>query len=143
MQKAGPGVDQRLTASHPVIDEWLQAVNAGAPNKVCALYAPDAILLPTLSDAICNTPERINAYFETFLDRPDFTAKLVSCYVQQYSEIKIDSGIYAFEWTDEDSGTVQRACARFTFVIRDGLIVEHHSSLRPGVEVGFASEGDR
>ena len=127
-----PGADQRLAASHPVIDEWLQAVNTRSVSAVCTLYAHDAILLPTLADEICDTPGRIKAYFDVFLRRPTLKVRLVSCYVQEYSEIKIDSGIYEFEWKDEDSGSMQTTRARFTFVIRDGSIVEHHSSMTPG-----------
>lgn len=130
---AGRTADRRLAASHPVIDDWLEAVNARAVDRVCALYARDAILLPTLSDVICDSPERIEEYFASFLARPKLAARLSSCYVQEYSEIKIDSGIYEFEWEEEDSGLKRSARARFTFVIRDGLIVEHHSSMAPGV----------
>lgn len=121
--------DARLDVSHPVIDAWLCAVNAGSIDEVCRLYAPDAILLPTLSNELCGTPEQIRGYFEYFLSRPQLSAALQSCYVRQYSEIKIDSGIYEFRW--EESGGPCTACARFTFVIRNEQIVEHHSSFLP------------
>lgn len=123
--------DQRLAISHPVIDQWLRGVNAHSIEEVCALYDPEAILLPTLSGVICDSPAQIRNYFESFLRRPKLSATLTSCYVQQYSEIKIDSGIYQFEWEDRTSGTVSSTSARFTFVIRNHLIVEHHSSMTP------------
>ncbi len=122
--------DVRRRHSHPVIDQWLTAANAGSVDQVCALYAQDAILLPTLSREICDRLGSIRRYFEFFLGREGFSARLIDCYVQQYSEVKIDSGIYEFKWIE--SGQPQVAQARFTFVIRDGLIVEHHSSLAPG-----------
>lgn len=128
-----PGTDQRQTASHPVIDRWLNAVNQHSVAEVCALYAPDAILLPTLSEVICDNPERIGKYFESFLTRPGLRAELLNCYVQEYSEIKIDSGIYSFSWNSDVGDLVESAQARFTFVIRDALIVEHHSSLSPRI----------
>lgn len=106
-------------------------MNAHSVVDVCALYAPDAILLPTLSDVICDSPERIRKYFESFLTQPKLLATLESCYVQEYSEIKIDSGIYQFEWDNEEMGLMQFTRARFTFVIRDERIVEHHSSMAP------------
>lgn len=130
-------IDARLTVSHPVIDAWLTAVNACSVGDVSKLYAPDAILLPTLSGELCDTPEQIRLYFEHFLGRPDFKAELQSCYVQQYSEIKIDSGIYRFNWCVDGKPFSTRA--RFTFVIRNDLIVEHHSSLVPPGE----SSGER
>ena len=124
--------DLRLAASHPVIDLWLQNINAHSVDGVCALYAPDAILMPTLSDTICDSPAQIRSYFEFFLGRPKLSATLKSCYVQQYSEIKIDSGIYQFDWFDDTRGTTLSTSARFTFVIRGNQIVEHHSSMSPG-----------
>ena len=80
-------LDQRLTVSHPVIDAWLRAVNAHSVDAVCSLYAPEAILLPTLSDVIRDTPDRIRDYFESFLNRKNLSATLRNCYVQEYSEI--------------------------------------------------------
>jgi len=127
--------DQRLAVSHPVIDKWLKCVNAQSVDEVCALYAPDAILLPTLSEVICDSPEDIREYFEFFLGRPKLKATLLSCYVQVYSEIKIDSGIYQFEWEDAKRGGIVSTSVRFTFVIRDELIVEHHSSMTPGAQI--------
>lgn len=121
--------DARLAVSHPVIDAWLKAVNARSVDAVCKLYASDAILLPTLSSDVCDTPQQIRVYFEYFLEHIELKAELQSCYVQQYSEIKIDSGIYLFTWNEGNRSTSTRA--RFTFVIRNGLIVEHHSSLMP------------
>jgi hypothetical protein len=121
--------DSRLSASHPIMDQWLRALNAHDVDHVCALYAEDAILLPTLSDVICDTPERIRKYFESFLSRSGLSAELSNCYVQEYSEVKIDSGIYQFSW--QEGPDRKSARARFTFVIRDGRIVEHHSSLTP------------
>lgn len=124
--------DSRLATSHPVIDLWLRHVNAHRVEEVCALYAPDAILLPTLSDVICDSPRQIREYFESFLGRRNLSATLTSCYVQQYSEVKIDSGIYQFEWEDLELDCIHSKTARFTFVIRNNLIVEHHSSMTPG-----------
>ena len=121
----------RSDDSHPVIDRWLDAVNTGHAERVCQLYAPDAILLPTLSPHILNTPDQIIDYFRLFLDRKSLTVQLIDCYVQTYSEVKIDSGIYEFSWMENNA--LQSTRARFTFVIRNGLIVEHHSSLSPGL----------
>ncbi|MEE4296417.1 MAG: nuclear transport factor 2 family protein [Wenzhouxiangella sp.] len=123
-----------VDGSHPVIDQWLEAVNTGCAERVCQLYAPDAILLPTLSPNILSAPDQILDYFRFFLDRQSLAVKLIDCYVQTYSEVKIDSGIYEFTWMANDKAQSTRA--RFTFVIRGGLIVEHHSSLSPDLLVG-------
>lgn len=114
---------------HPVIDQWINEINSGQAKQVCSLYSSDAILLPTLSPDILCTPQEILDYFEFFLDRESLSVTLVDCYVQQYSEVKIDSGVYQFTWIEGGHSVATRA--RFTFVIRNGAIVEHHSSLSP------------
>ncbi len=121
--------DARLQVAHPVIDHWLVAVNDHDLEQVCSLYLPDAILLPTLSQTIRDTPGSIRDYFVQFLAKPGLRASLEHCYVQEYSEIKIDSGVYLFTW--QENGHTKAAKARFTFVIKDNKIAEHHSSLVP------------
>jgi hypothetical protein len=39
------------------------------PGKVAALFAPDAVLLPTLSDEMRTTPAGIRDYFVHFLEK--------------------------------------------------------------------------
>lgn len=121
--------DPRLHLPHPVFDAWLSAVNAHSIPQVCDLYAPDAFLLPTLSPTLRGTPEARREYFEVFLSKPNLQAHLDYCYVQQFGDVRIDSGIYTFSWGG--SGVEQASKARFTVVIRDEKIVTHHSSMMP------------
>jgi len=121
--------DYRLQVAHPIIDQWLTAVNLHDLEAVCGLYLPDAILLPTLSDTIRDTPEGIREYFIHFLGKDRLSATLENCYVQEYYDLKIDSGVYLFSWQEGLKERLLRA--RFTFVIKDNRIAEHHSSLCP------------
>ena len=47
--------------------EWNRALLSGDPEQVTALYAPDAILLPTLSSEIRHNHAEIKDYFVHFL----------------------------------------------------------------------------
>lgn len=116
-----------------LFDQWNAALATGDPNRVAALYAPDAVLLPTLSD-IRTTHAGIVDYFKTFL-----ASKPVGKIQQRYITVlgptsAVDTGLYEFTLTDKD-GTKSTVDARYTFVyaLRGGhwLIVNHHSSKVP------------
>ncbi|MEW5250469.1 SgcJ/EcaC family oxidoreductase [Microbulbifer discodermiae] len=109
---------------------WNDALASGSPSRVAALYAEDAILLPTISNQVRHsTPEREN-YFHQFLQKGP-QGELVECNVRELSaDTFINSGTYEFTFANGSS-----AAARFTFVYRrtgnQWLIVEHHSSAMP------------
>ena len=108
---------------------WNTALATGNPDAVVANYAPDAILLPTVSNKVRHTPAEIRDYFVHFLAKAprgtviERNARVLSPYVM------VDSGTYVF---DTNAGQVP---ARYTFVYRqvgnDWLIAEHHSSAMP------------
>jgi uncharacterized protein (TIGR02246 family) len=99
-----------------------------------ALYAPDAVLLPTLSPEIRTDHDGIVDYFEHFLARNPSGERTRSVVEVPDGTTAIDTGLYRFTFTAAD-GTQTFADARYTFVYEklDGrwLIVNHHSSLVP------------
>lgn len=109
--------------------EWNRALQSGDPEQVTALYAPDAILLPTLSNEIRHNHAEIKDYFVHFL-RKGPTGVIDESNTRTLDRLLINSGIYTFSLGDGTS--VQ---GRFTFVYqRNGerwFIIEHHSSLMP------------
>lgn len=111
-------------------DAWNTALQTGDPKSVAALYAPNAILLPTVSNKVRHNHEEIEDYFVHFLAKGP-VGKIDESNVRIFDQMAINSGIYTF--TMQDDSTVQ---ARFTFVYQwDGerwLIIEHHSSQMPG-----------
>ena len=52
-----------------LFDQWNNAIETKDPDTVTELYADDAILLPTLSNTICNSHEKIKNYFISFLKK--------------------------------------------------------------------------
>lgn len=123
-------IDERTVAHQ--FDLWNAALQTGNPGTVRALYASDAVLVPTMSNRIRRTPAEIEDYFAHFLlKRP--RGEIRQHNIRAFGDLAINSGIYVFELTT-DQGVVELPC-RFTFVYRkDGevwKIIEHHSSVMP------------
>ena len=112
-----------------LFDQWNSALQTGDPKQVAALYAADAILLPTVSNQVRHNHAEIEDYFAHFLAKGP-QGVINESNVRIFGDIAINSGVYTF--TFKDGVSVQ---ARFTYVYRwDGqgwLITEHHSSAMP------------
>jgi uncharacterized protein (TIGR02246 family) len=119
-------------------ENWCSSIAAakGRASEIVKFYAPDAILLPTLSADILFNKEGggKNEYFTSFTGKKDIKCVPVKLITRLYGDIGVNAGFYNFTFIDED-GKPQDVAARFTFVYekKDGhwLIVSHHSSLVP------------
>ena len=108
-----------------LFDKWNAALQTKKPQEVLKCYAETSILLPTLSNDVCDTPEKKINYFETFCAKGP-NGKIDESHIREYGSIAIHSGIYTFTFEDGSQAT-----ARFSFVYENELIIEHHSSLLP------------
>lgn len=112
-----------------LFETWNSALQTGDPKQVAALYAADAILLPTVSNRVRHNHEEIEDYFVQFLAKGP-SGKIDEANVRIFGDLAINSGVYTFTFSD---GAV--VTARFTYVYRrdgDGWkIIEHHSSAMP------------
>ena len=108
---------------------WNNALQSGDPKQVTALYAKDAVLLPTISNRIRSNPDAIEAYFVDFLARSP-QGRLDQSHIRIFETLAVHSGIYTFSFAD--GSQVQ---ARFTYLYQssdnDWKIIEHHSSAMP------------
>ncbi|MCQ4081693.1 SgcJ/EcaC family oxidoreductase [Streptomyces sp. RB6PN25] len=117
-----------------LFDRWNAALATGDADRVADLYAPDAVLLPTLSARMRTTRAGIVDYFAHFLEsRP--VARIQQRVIDVLDATSaVDTGLYRFTLTGKD-GTTSTVDARYTFVyeLRGGrwLIVSHHSSALP------------
>lgn len=112
-----------------LFDRWNASLATLDPDKVTANYAPEAVLLPTVSNQMRRSPAEIRDYFVKFLKngpqgKIDQRTIRVGCNVAQ------DVGSYTFQF--KDGSTVQ---ARYTYVYEwvqgQWLIAHHHSSAMP------------
>ncbi|MEU5263292.1 SgcJ/EcaC family oxidoreductase [Amycolatopsis sp. NPDC021455] len=113
--------------------QWNAALATGDPQRVADLYAPDAVLLPTVSNQVRRTRAEIVDYFTKFLkDKPQGVIEDEIVDVLD-ADTAINTGVYEFTLAKE--GKTQRVRARYTYVyeLRGGkwLIVNHHSSAMP------------
>lgn len=115
-----------------LLDQWFAALESLDPAVVSGLYAPDATLLPTISNKTRSTPEEIHAYFSRFLLMQPKGRKHAQN-ISVYEKIAINSGVYSFQ--TQGSNGVEEIVCRFTFVYRKDQagwkIIEHHSSMMP------------
>ncbi|RZQ61283.1 SgcJ/EcaC family oxidoreductase [Amycolatopsis suaedae] len=112
---------------------WNTALATGDPQRVADLYAPDAVLLPTVSNQVRSDRAGIVDYFTKFLqDKPQGTINQEIVGVLD-DNTAINTGVYTFDLTK--NGQPTQVKARYTYVYEriDGkwLIVNHHSSAMP------------
>ena len=115
-------------------ESWIAALNACAVDRILALYDRQAVLWPTTSRAIADSPERIRQYFERVCSSPIRPqGALNEQNVRMYGDMALNSGTYTF--TIMRDGKPVAIPARFSFAYRrtggQWLIVDHHSSGMP------------
>lgn len=129
------GTQQRPSAQEvkALFGEWNAALATLDPLKVADRYAPNAVLLPTVSNKVRADRAGIVDYFQHFLEnhpRGEITESHVAVLDEDDA---IDAGTYRFFLTTD--GVQRTVDARYTFVYEkiDGkwLIVNHHSSAMP------------
>jgi hypothetical protein len=128
-------VIQMIRKPHEIVERWMELVHERELEKILALYDQNAILIPTFSDSIQNTPEKIRGYFEKLLSRKNLKLTLhpKTIRTQQLNAIlSVVSGIYQWKFNVEDELITYEA--RFTFVVditKTSPIIHHHSSQIP------------
>ena len=140
---AGPALAQETQVPAPEIctpvdeaqiaalfDRWNAALRSGSAEQVAALYADDAVLLPTLSDTPRYTPaERID-YFEHFLaKRPN--GHVDERHVWIGCNSAVDAGVYTFVFGKTGERVQARYSYSYAFNGKAWHITSHHSSLMP------------
>lgn len=112
-----------------LFDRWNTSLATLDPDKVVENYAPDAVLLPTVSNKPRLTQEERRAYFVDFLKKKP-QGKIDTRTIKIGCDKVIDTGTYTFTLAD---GT--KVPARFTFSYKfehgKWLITSHHSSAMP------------
>jgi len=126
-----------------LFDRWNAALKTGNAQAVVDLYAPDAVLQPTVSNQVRTTPAEIKDYFEHFLAfKPVGQINFREIH-QLGSNVAVDSGVYTFVLTEAD-GKTRQVQARYTFVYEkvegQWKILNHHSSAMPETQAKHAGK---
>ncbi|MDR6216108.1 SgcJ/EcaC family oxidoreductase [Paracidovorax wautersii] len=114
-----------------LFDRWNASLRTLDPDKVTANYAPDGVLLPTVSNKPRTTPLEIRDYFVKFL-QAEPVGKIDNRVIRIGCNVAQDVGTYTFTFKDGKSVN-----ARYTYVYEhvngQWLIAHHHSSAMPEV----------
>ena len=70
-----------MTDPRNFLDEWIQLVNNGDIESLLNLYDNEAILIPTFSNGILNTPEKLRRYFEELGSREELSVSVNEKYL--------------------------------------------------------------
>lgn len=118
-----------------ILLQWMQAVNDGNVESLLGLYDSQAVLIPTFSNRLLNTPAKLREYFEKLSSREDLSIALheKTLIIQELqNQVALMSGIY--NWRFSIDGELLNFEARFSYVLdisKHSPILHHHSSQIP------------
>jgi hypothetical protein len=118
-----------------VLKAWMQSINNCDLENLLALYDEKAVLIPTFSNRVLNTQEKIRDYFEKLSSREELSIALheKTLVVQPiHGDRYALSGIYC--WRFALDGELLSFEARFSYMLDLTLsspIIHHHSSQIP------------
>ena len=124
-----------MMQANDVLARWMHAVNAGDVATLVGLYDPQAVLIPTFSNRLLNTPDKLRDYFEKLASRQGLCIELhdTTLLVQNLGgTVHALSGLYNWRFVVE--GAMLNFEARFSYVVdvaRARPILHHHSSQIP------------
>ena len=113
-----------------LFDTWNAALATLDPDQVTALYADNAVLLPTVSNQVRHNHAEIRDYFVGFLQKAP-QGVIDESNVNILSETHAtNSGVYTFTFGD---GSTVTARFSYLYVASDTgwKILQHHSSAMP------------
>jgi uncharacterized protein (TIGR02246 family) len=117
-----------------LFDRWNKSLATHDAAKVTANYAPDAVLLATVSNTPRTDPAAIKDYFVHFLERNP-KGVINTRTIHLGCNTAYDVGTYTFTLDGKAPGTTEAVKARYSYIyeLRNGqwLIVHHHSSAMP------------
>lgn len=122
-----------LAGAKAALHRWAATVATRNVDSVLALYAPDAILVPTLSNEVRDCDDSRRSYFENFLGNDGLV-----CDIQVFKKrvsrklgTVVVGGLYTFVYRQDGDQRVVPARFLFTFerIEGDWLITGHHSSI--------------
>ena len=109
---------------------WNDAIQTGDPDKVTAMYAEDAVLLPTVSNQVRHNHAEIRDYFVSFLAKSPSGEINESNPRQLTDDLVSNTGVYTFTFGDG-----AQVMARYSYLYKciggEWKILEHHSSMMP------------
>lgn len=120
----------------PIFEKWTTAINSHDISNLMNLYADNVIMIPAFSTRIRRNKDQVKDLYRDLFEKNDLHVTPYQISSQKVDGVKIDSGQYKIKWKSQ--GFEKTNDLRFSFVIKDGHIVSHHSSIEPGEEVSIS-----
>ena len=118
-----------------ILETWMNAINSGDVKKLASLYNNKAVLIPTFSNRLLDTPEKIANYFEEMAKKKDLSISLheKTVITQEIgNELFSLSGIYKWAFSIDEELLVFEARFSYIFDLSNPKpILHHHSSQIP------------
>jgi hypothetical protein len=112
-----------------IVKAWVSSIKLTNPRQMAGFYSRNAVLLATYKPLLIGQ-RNIMGYFVTFLDKQGLKCKIISNITQQpTTKITIASGLYEFKYVENNKVVI--VIARYSFVISENKIINHHSSVVP------------
>jgi len=122
-----------LAGAKAAFYHWAATVATRDVDKILALYASDAILVPTLSNQVRDCNDSRRNYFENFLANDGLVCdiEVFKKRVSRKLGTVVIGGLYTFALREGDAQRVVPARFLFTFenIDEQWLITGHHSSI--------------
>lgn len=127
---------------------WVATVTSNKPTaaaETAALYAADAVFLPTVSTEFRTTPAEVKSYFDYFANLPELKFINAASKVRVFPNgLGANDGYIKLSTKDgAPAGGVRLICARFSFLFRFNpvtgkwQILTHHNSIVPKRPAGL------
>jgi uncharacterized protein (TIGR02246 family) len=91
------GADDAVSKVAKLDEAWLDAYKAADFDRLAALYAEDAVLMPTFSEPVQGREAIRNFFAESVKDVPKRSMALKSFRVEASGNLLVDSGEYTFD----------------------------------------------
>jgi hypothetical protein len=118
-----------------VVADWMSHINKRNVEGLVGLYDEKAVMIPTFSNRLLNTPDKIRKYFDNLIDREDLS---IALHENTLTVQAVQNDLYAlcgiYCWRFAVEGELLSFEARFSFVVDLGQarpILQHHSSQIP------------
>ncbi len=112
------------------VSNWADLVSEKNPMKQTKLYSKDCVLLATFQTLFLGH-DGVTEYMISFLNKDRIQCSIIENYTH-YDVTKsfhVSSGLYEFTYFENNNKKIVKA--RYTFVIKNNLIISHHSSVQP------------
>lgn len=125
--------DMNSEPSVPVLEKWTKAINSHDLDRLVSLYADDVMMIPAFSTKIRTNKDQVRDLYSDLFEKDNLEVSPFHVVSQKVNGLKVDSGQYKMKW--DVQGFEENRNLRFSFVIKDGKIASHHSSIEPNNEI--------